>query len=152
MHFLMIFPMPSKVVADIEQLMRGFLWAGGESKKKLKVSWKIVCLPKRWGGLGMQRLAEVNKACVLKLACHTTTSSSILATWFRCFKHTSLWDYNTTKLGSGIWKFIRKLGPFFKLNCQWKIGNGSSISLWYDRWLGDSYCRKVSSSLLLSFG
>ncbi|GKB52176.1 hypothetical protein Tco_0902929 [Tanacetum coccineum] len=42
------------------QLMRGFLWCQGDMRKgKAKVSWEVVCLPKKEGGLGIRRLEEI---------------------------------------------------------------------------------------------
>ncbi|GJS63450.1 hypothetical protein Tco_0678014 [Tanacetum coccineum] len=41
-----VFILPSHLMLDLEQLMRGFLWCQGEMRKgKAKVAWEAVCLP-----------------------------------------------------------------------------------------------------------
>nr|GEX31622.1 hypothetical protein [Tanacetum cinerariifolium] len=58
-----IFGLPSHVLLDIEQIMRGFLWCQGSiSSGKAKVAWEVACLPKKEGGLGIRRLDQFNKA------------------------------------------------------------------------------------------
>nr|GEW15223.1 hypothetical protein [Tanacetum cinerariifolium] len=48
-----VFILPNRIMHDLEQLMRGFLWFQGEMKKrKAKVAWDSVCMPKHEGGLG----------------------------------------------------------------------------------------------------
>ncbi|GKF61582.1 hypothetical protein Tco_0181636 [Tanacetum coccineum] len=40
--------LPSSLMLEVEQLMRGFLWCQGKIRKgKAKVAWDDVCLPKR---------------------------------------------------------------------------------------------------------
>ena len=65
-YWASVFVLPSRVISDIEQLMRNFLWNHGDSSKgKAKVSWEVVCLPKAEGGLGVQRLDTFNKALMV---------------------------------------------------------------------------------------
>ncbi|GJY19925.1 putative reverse transcriptase domain-containing protein [Tanacetum coccineum] len=46
-YWASIFILPHRIVHDLEQLMRGFLWCQGEMKKrKAKVAWDSVCMPK----------------------------------------------------------------------------------------------------------
>ncbi|GJY90899.1 hypothetical protein Tco_0506095 [Tanacetum coccineum] len=48
-----VFILPSSLMLELEQVMRGLLWCQGEMKKgKAKVAWEVVCLPKKEGGLG----------------------------------------------------------------------------------------------------
>nr|GEZ69540.1 hypothetical protein [Tanacetum cinerariifolium] len=48
-----MFLLPTRIIEDIEQVMRGFLWCQGEMKKgKAKVVWNVVCLLQQEGGLG----------------------------------------------------------------------------------------------------
>ncbi|GJU44187.1 hypothetical protein Tco_1201453 [Tanacetum coccineum] len=48
-----VFILPSRILLEIEQIMRGFLWCHGSlSRDKLKVAWEVVCLPNVEGGLG----------------------------------------------------------------------------------------------------
>ena len=61
-----VFMLPTKVLHDIEQIMRNFLWCPGESNRgKSKVAWEVVCLPKDEGGLGIRRLSHFNTALMV---------------------------------------------------------------------------------------
>ncbi|GKA35240.1 reverse transcriptase domain, reverse transcriptase zinc-binding domain protein [Tanacetum coccineum] len=64
-YWASVFILPSRIMMDLEQLMRGFLWCQGEMRKgKAKVAWEVVCLPKTEGGLGIRRLEAFNKALI----------------------------------------------------------------------------------------
>ncbi|GJU24535.1 hypothetical protein Tco_1163156 [Tanacetum coccineum] len=61
-----VFILPSRILLEIEQIMRGFLWCHGSlSRDKLKVAWEVVCLPNVEGGLGIRRLDTFNKALMV---------------------------------------------------------------------------------------
>nr|GEV48381.1 hypothetical protein [Tanacetum cinerariifolium] len=61
-----VFVLPSRVLLDIEQIMRGFSWCQGSmGKGKAKVAWDVVCLLKKEAGLGVRRLDHFNKALMV---------------------------------------------------------------------------------------
>ncbi|GKB40686.1 hypothetical protein Tco_0885628, partial [Tanacetum coccineum] len=77
-----VFILPTRVLLDIEQLMRGFLWCQGNMRKgKAKVSWEAVCLPKDEGGLGVRRLDHFNKALIVS---HVWKLLSLKESLLRC--------------------------------------------------------------------
>ncbi|GJU66676.1 putative reverse transcriptase domain, reverse transcriptase zinc-binding domain protein [Tanacetum coccineum] len=64
-YWVSVFILPSSLMHDLEQVIRGFLWCQGKMKRgKAKVAWEVVCLPKKEGGLGIQRLEVFNKALI----------------------------------------------------------------------------------------
>ncbi|GJW82006.1 putative reverse transcriptase domain, reverse transcriptase zinc-binding domain protein [Tanacetum coccineum] len=53
LYWASVFSLPSRLMLELEQVMRGFLWCQSEMKRgKAKVVWDAVCLPKREEGLG----------------------------------------------------------------------------------------------------
>ncbi|RVX04003.1 putative ribonuclease H protein [Vitis vinifera] len=51
----------------LEKLQRDFLWGGGNLEKKAHlVNWEVVCADKENGGLGLRKLALLNKALLGK--------------------------------------------------------------------------------------
>ncbi|GKC99599.1 hypothetical protein Tco_1169874 [Tanacetum coccineum] len=61
-----VFILPSCVLLDIKQIMRGFFWCQGSMRKgRAKVAWEAVCLPKKEGGLGIRRLEQFNSALMV---------------------------------------------------------------------------------------
>ncbi|GJW73196.1 putative reverse transcriptase domain, reverse transcriptase zinc-binding domain protein [Tanacetum coccineum] len=60
LYWASVFILPSSLMLELEQVIRGFLWCQGEMKKgKAKVAWEVVCLPNKEGGLGIRRLEDI---------------------------------------------------------------------------------------------
>ncbi|GKC83208.1 putative RNA-directed DNA polymerase [Tanacetum coccineum] len=77
-YWVLVYILPVRIIHDLEQLMRGFLWCQGEMKKgKAKVALEAVCLPHREGGLGICRLEDFNVA--------------LMATYINNGRSTSMW-------------------------------------------------------------
>lgn len=101
------------------------------------VRWKIVCLPKYEGGLGLRRLKEFNEAYLLKLAWSAITADSLWANWFwaRYFRRQSIWYSRNPRSGSCIWKRLRSLSFFLQRDSRWVVGNCHSIIFWFNKWI-----------------
>ncbi|GJZ83328.1 hypothetical protein Tco_0648501 [Tanacetum coccineum] len=87
-YWASVFFLPSRIVHDLEQLMRGFLWCQGEMKKgKAKVAWDSVCIPKHEGGHGIRRIEDFNIAL---MATHIwsifTHRESLWVKWVHTYK------------------------------------------------------------------
>ncbi|XP_028073502.1 uncharacterized protein LOC114275708 [Camellia sinensis] len=62
-----LFILPKKVVREIENLLRAFLWSGVDLKNhSAKIAWDKVCAPKYEGGLGFKSLEVWNRAAIAK--------------------------------------------------------------------------------------
>ncbi|RVX18327.1 putative ribonuclease H protein [Vitis vinifera] len=62
-----IFRMPKMVARRLEKVQRDFLWGGGNMEGKTHlVNWEVVCTDKAKGGLGIRKLALLNKALLGK--------------------------------------------------------------------------------------
>ncbi|GKC67731.1 putative RNA-directed DNA polymerase, partial [Tanacetum coccineum] len=82
-YWASIFILPTRIVHDLEQLMRGFLWCQGEMKKgTTKVAWDSVCLPKLEGVLGIRRIDDFNVALMAThIWCILTHKESLWVKW-----------------------------------------------------------------------
>ncbi|GJS40480.1 putative reverse transcriptase domain, reverse transcriptase zinc-binding domain protein [Tanacetum coccineum] len=87
---------PSRLMLELEQLMRGFLWCQGEMKKgKAKVAWEVVCFPKREGGLGIRCLEFFNKALITSYIWSLLShKESLWVIWIHTYKLNgrTLWE------------------------------------------------------------
>ncbi|GKD20206.1 ty3-gypsy retrotransposon protein [Tanacetum coccineum] len=80
-----MFILPKSISADVERLLRDFVWNYGELKRgKAKVNWNVVCKPKVEGGLVLSmdyKVADVIKngmwECPSVLACKFDGLSAI---------------------------------------------------------------------------
>ena len=61
-----IFRMPKIVARRLEKVQRDFLWGGNLEGKIHLVKWEVVCTEKNKGGLGLRKIAMLNKALLSK--------------------------------------------------------------------------------------
>ena len=106
------------------------------------VSWSIVCLDKRKGGLGYGNLSLLNKAFLCK--------------WSWCFakQNGAFWrqvinrKYREEERGwcssevrgayrVGLWKTFKKEGDSLSCKITFLVRNGRRVRFWKDKWCGD---------------
>ncbi|XP_071723445.1 uncharacterized protein [Rutidosis leptorrhynchoides] len=116
-YWASVFTLPVSVLEIIEQILRQFLWKGSSlTRGGAKVSWDDVCQPKVEGGLGIRKLRDCNRATINFL------------------KRDNFWVAPKPTVCSWGWKKILQLRREFQPLFRWKVGNGVSISVWFDWW------------------
>ena len=66
-YLMSLLCMPKSVIKRLEKIKRDFLWGGGNLERKLHlVKWKVICLSKDKGGLGIRGLLNLNRALLGK--------------------------------------------------------------------------------------
>ncbi|KAJ0568257.1 hypothetical protein HanIR_Chr06g0294151 [Helianthus annuus] len=66
-YYFSLYKAPSGIIKSLEAKMQKFLWAGSNDKNKMNwVAWDWITWPKEKGGLGINRLKEVNEALLFK--------------------------------------------------------------------------------------
>ncbi|GJT71235.1 RNA-directed DNA polymerase, eukaryota, reverse transcriptase zinc-binding domain protein [Tanacetum coccineum] len=67
MYWASVFKLPKTVIKEINGILKRFLWSNGDTAKgRAKLSWKQVCKPKEFGGLGIKNLETWNEALLAK--------------------------------------------------------------------------------------
>ncbi|KAH7373095.1 hypothetical protein KP509_17G036800 [Ceratopteris richardii] len=155
-YFLACWSPSNKQLEQVICLARNFLWGSKSDQKKVpKVAWKICCLPKFQGGLGIinpvkmaenlaakwiLRCIDCNDvwACLLK-----RNISRFYLSDYRAWKNINLWDiiispHPVTPVGSPL--VCRMWLAWFKAKNSFKLPNDFSGSLHFflqeSPWLG----------------
>ena len=132
-----LFVLPKKVMNQVEQILRRFLWKGSSlAKGGAKVAWEDLTFPLDEGGLGIKRLHTWNIASIGKhlWSLCLPSSSSSWAQWARAnlLRGCSLWDISIPTNSSWTWRKLLKLRPLFRAQIKHKVGDGSDTWLWFD--------------------
>ncbi|PWA97953.1 RNA-directed DNA polymerase, eukaryota, Reverse transcriptase zinc-binding domain protein [Artemisia annua] len=147
-YYLSLYKAPKAVIEKIESLMRNFLWAGTSEEKKLHwVSWEVVTLHKREGGLGVAKLDDVNATLLLKWAWRFKIQLGSL--WRNVveviYGGRNKWNFLPVARNlTGCWKSLVTSIEQMQINgkqASWFfkgiMGNGEALRFWKDRWFGD---------------
>ncbi|XP_028118147.1 uncharacterized protein LOC114315744 [Camellia sinensis] len=134
-----LFILPRKVVREIENLLRAFLWSGVDLKKhSAKIAWDKVCAPKSEGGLGFKSLEVWNRAAIAKHIWFLFSGGekSMWCQWVKSYllKGKSFWKVPVPSDPSWVWRKILSLRKSIFPLIVHKIGNGNATFLWYDNW------------------
>lgn len=131
------------VIEAIDKRHHAFLWTGEEvcHGGHCKVAWHEVCTPKNLGGLGVLSIAAQNSAILSKfLSKLHSDSSAPWACWFRRrYGWSAAHDMGDRHyLDTPVWKDIVAGLESFRSISKVTVGDGSSTSFWFGRWLGST--------------
>lgn len=137
-YWASVFILPKTVVKEINKHLKGFLWCQGDlTRGKAKVSWTTICKPKDQGGLGIKDLQLWNEVLIMKHLWNIAAKKDTLwVKWINIekLKGRNIWDVTEENNNSMGWNNILKLREKMRKHVVYKLGNGKSVSAWYDKW------------------
>ncbi|GKV04538.1 hypothetical protein SLEP1_g16691 [Rubroshorea leprosula] len=132
------------------KIQRNFFWGGVNLDKKISwVSWDSICVDKERGGLGVDVLERRN--CALLGKWWFRLGDGLEGLWKRVIwekyyggrKEVEVTSFASLNM-SQVWKDIVSVGSGFERllemlvkGFKWKVGDGSCVIFWSDKWVGE---------------
>ena len=130
--------------------MAKYWWGSQGSSRKIHwCQWSSLCQPKEAGGLGFQDLMAFNKALLVKQGWRLLSNTHSL--FFRTFKskYFPKSSFLLAQLGSNpsfVWRSFLAARELLTEGVRWKMGSGSMVEVWNDRWTPHIRYLEVGSS------
>jgi len=146
-YVMSVFLIPQGICDKIEQAICRFWWGGNEEKRK--IHWKnkeTLFKPKQQGGQDFRTMRSFNEDLLAKKIWRLHQNpDSLLA---RCLKakyysHTNVLKARLGHRPSFVWRSIFHATWVIQKGGCWKIGNGSNINVWEDKWLPQQHGFKI---------
>lgn len=103
-------------------------------------SWKRLCVPKEFGGLGLKELKKFNLALLAKQGWRLLVEANPLVSAIMKARYYPKSSVLMAELGNNpsyVWRGIYKALGLVKDGARRKIGNGDSTTVWQIPWLPD---------------
>ena len=133
------FKIPDSLCDELTNMIRQFWWGQrGEEKKRAWLSWDKLCEPKERGGMGFKRLQQFNLALLAKQGWRLQTCQNSVLYRVLKAKYFPSCDFLHATVGNNpsyTWRSILVAKPIVEKGTRWRVGNGSNIRVWGDKWL-----------------
>ncbi|XP_019198912.1 PREDICTED: uncharacterized protein LOC109192673 [Ipomoea nil] len=132
--------LPKSLCLEIEKRTRKFIWDGNDTVNKMSLAnWDLVTTAKEAGGLGLLRLCDMNRACMVKLAWRIKNDSEslwarVMTTKYRC----PIGTQQVTQGRKGVsnaWRGIAEAWDFMTEHLTHVVRNGMDTQFWMGKWI-----------------
>jgi len=142
-YFMSMFTLPSSLCDEIEKMLNSFLWghSGSQNKGINWLSWDKLSMHKKDSGMGFKSLGTFNTAMLGKQGWRIMTNPDALISRMYKAKYFPGCNFLDSTLGhnpSFVWRSICNFKFILRAGSRWRIGDGSSISVWNNSWLLDN--------------
>lgn len=126
-----------------------FWWGQDGNRGKMHwLPWNTLCKLKINGGLGLRELGMFNEALLAKQVwrlMHNTSSLFYKVFKARYFPHCSVLDAQPNMRSSFAWKNILGAKNLIRKGLIRKVGTGSKVRIWEDKWLPTRHHHNIIS-------
>lgn len=138
-YTMSVFQIPKILCKQINSMLQRFWW--GHKKNLSKVAWmkwERLGRAKGIGGLGFRDIECFNKALLAKQGWRLVQSpDSFVAQVMKAkyYQGVSFLESNLGSHASFAWRSIWKAKELLQEGMVWRVGDGTSINIWGDRWI-----------------
>ncbi|XP_026420077.1 uncharacterized protein LOC113316058 [Papaver somniferum] len=137
-HIMEVYKWPQKFVLQCERAIRNFIWTGdANTRRSFMVGYDKVCISYEEGGLGLTSMTVMNKALIMNLWWHISTSKKKWAKYLISKFFGRNGALKRTGIKSTILPGIHWVYDQVEENTKALIGDGRSTSLYFDIWCAD---------------
>jgi hypothetical protein len=137
-YTMSVFQLPKTLCKDINAMMAKFWWGHKQNDKRIAwMSWSKLGRAKEWGGMGYRDLEWFNVALLAKQGWRLVQNPDGLVAKIlreKYYPHNSFMESNLGKRPSYIWRSIWNARQLLNVGMAWRVGDGSKISIWKDKW------------------
>jgi hypothetical protein len=138
-YSMSIFLLPKELCRELNSLMQKFWWRHKKNDRKIVwMSWEKMGVTKDKGGMGFRDLVAFNKALLAKQLWRLLQDPNSLASQILKAKYFPRVDLLEARLGSRpsyAWRSLLAARDLFKEGLFWRVGNGTAVKIWGDKWI-----------------
>jgi ribonuclease HI len=138
-YCMSLFLLPKGLCLEINSLMQRFWWGNQTTGSRIHwMKWSKMGEAKNCGGMGFRDFKCFNKALLAKQLWRLWNMPDSLVSQIIKAKYYPRGSILEAQLGnkpSFAWRSIWGSGDLLKDGLVWRIGNGSTVKIWSDKWV-----------------
>ncbi|XP_077228445.1 uncharacterized protein LOC143861405 [Tasmannia lanceolata] len=143
------FHIPAETLNYVEKILRDFIWSGCRLQRRYHpIAWRSLCLPKIEGGIGIRRLADVNRTFQMKHVWNLLQNRDTPWNhWFhgKYVRNRNFWLIKMPSRPSWAVRSVFKARESLKKSICYSIGDGAHVNFWHQPWLPSGIISSLSS-------
>ena len=148
-YTISVFKLPKTLCQGINSLFSKFWWGHQNNNSKIAwLKWSKMGMAKQKEGLGYRDLELFNMALLAKQGWRIMQNEESLVAKVLKQKYFSKESFLSSRLGcnpSYVWRSICGAKQLVQAGMIWRVGDGSSIKIWGDKWIDSSYSGMIQS-------
>ncbi|KAF5454761.1 hypothetical protein F2P56_024401 [Juglans regia] len=138
-YTMSVFKLPKRLCRDINLLLSRFWWDNQQGESSICWrKWEKMGKQKSKGGLGFRDVESFNMALLAKQGWRLIKNPMSLAARVfkeKYFRQSNFMDAKLNSQPSLIWRSIWQARDLVKDGVRWRVGDGSKIKIWGEKWL-----------------